>query len=377
MTARLRLTLGYACFLVGAGAVTMAILYLGMRYVPNYPLTAANPRDTRTAPSREEILDTLVTASGAALAVLAVIGLAGGWLLAGWVLRPLQHINRAAVRAANGSLDHRIRLTGRKDEFTDLADTFDTMLDRLQRSFDEQRRFAANASHELRTPLAITRTMLQVALADPDGPDDRLLTRLYETNQRGIEIIDALLQLSSLDSTPLTTAPVDLAAVAAQALEACGAEAAQRGIAVSADLRPVTVQASDVLLRRAIGNLLENAVRHNLSSGGSLTITTGPDSAEGGRALLTVTNTGPRLPADAVETYLEPFLRGRGRTADPDPTRRGHGLGLALTSRITAAHHGTLRLVAAPQGGLTVRLFLPGQAEERAAQVTEPSGPSP
>ncbi|GAA2725629.1 HAMP domain-containing sensor histidine kinase [Actinocorallia aurantiaca] len=366
MTARLRLTLGYGCFLVGSGAVTMAIIYLGMRYIPDYPLTAANPRATGTVSSRGEILEALVKASSAALAVLAVIGLGGGWLLAGWVLRPLQHINRAAVRAADGSLDHRIRLTGRKDEFTDLADTFDTMLDRLQRSFEEQRRFAANASHELRTPLAITRTMLQVALADPDGPDDRLLTRLYETNQRGIEIIDALLQLSSLDKASLATAPVDLAAVAAQALEAGGAEAAQRGIAVSADLRPVTVQANEALLRRAIGNLLENAVRHNLPTGGSLTITTGSDPSDEGRALLTVTNTGPHIPADAVETYLEPFLRGRGRTADPDPTRRGHGLGLALVSRITTAHHGALRLTPATRGGLTVQVSLPAGPRDRA-----------
>ncbi|GAA0964662.1 HAMP domain-containing sensor histidine kinase [Actinocorallia libanotica] len=371
MTARLRLTLGYACFLVGAGAVTMAIIYVGIRYVPNYPLTAANPRDTRTAPSREEILDTLLKASGAALVVLAVIGLVGGWLLAGWVLRPLQHINRAAVRAANGSLDHRVRLTGRKDEFTALADTFDTMLDRLQRSFEEQRRFAANASHELRTPLAITRTMLQVALTDPDGPDDRLLTRLYETNQRGIEIIDALLQLSSLDRTPLATAPVDLATAAAQALEATETEAVQRGVTISTDLRPVVVQANDALLRRAIGNLLENAVRHNLPTGGSLTLTTGPDPSDDERALLTVTNTGPHIPADAVKTYLEPFLRGRGRTADPDPTRRGHGLGLTLTSRITTAHHGALHLAPAPQGGLTVRLSLPlAPPDHQAAPAT-------
>ena len=163
----MKLTLSYALFLVIAGALMLGVIYLGMRYIPNYPLTSSNPHDRPYAPARFQILDALLRISRYALLSLAVVGLTGGWLIAGRVLRPLQEITKAAQRAATGALDHRIGLRGRRDEFTDLSDAFDHMLDRLQTSFEAQQRFTANASHELRTPLAITRTMLDVAVADP------------------------------------------------------------------------------------------------------------------------------------------------------------------------------------------------------------------
>ncbi|MCX5343404.1 HAMP domain-containing histidine kinase [Streptomyces atratus] len=359
LTARMKLTLTYALFVVVAGAFTLAVVYLAMRFVPNYPLTAANPRDNSGAPSRQEILQNLLEASGLTLLLLALVGVGGGWFIAGRVLRPLQDITRAARRAADGSLDHRIGLTGPRDEFTDLSDTFDTMLARLQRSFDAQQRFAANASHELRTPLAINRTMLDVATADPDGQEyPRLVARLRETNQRGIEVTDALLQLSALDHTPPTTQPLDLADTAEEALDLVREEARTRGITLSTDIHPAPATGDGVLLRQLTLNLLHNALRHNLPTGGSLTLTTGPDPVHPGRAVLTVTNTGPLLP-DTVDHLTEPFLRGSGRMAEKDPARRGHGLGLAIVAGIVRAHHGDLTLTPNPGGGLTARVSLP------------------
>jgi len=348
MTARLRLTLSYALFAVVTGAVTLAIIYLAMRWVPNYPLTAANPRDTSPVPSRQEILDTLLRVSGYALGALAVIGLAGGWFIAGRVLSPLKQLNEAARIAAEGSLGHRIGMTGRRDEFTDLADTFDVMLDRLQRSFERQQRFAANASHELRTPLSITRTMLDVAVADPQGQDyGRLTSRLQKTNQRSIEIVEALLQLSALGRTSLALEPTDLAEATAQALETVHKEAETLGITISADLTPCPVLASPPLLHQLASNLLENALRHNVP-GGAVTVTVGPTH-------LIVSNTGPLIPPDAVDVYLEPFARGKARTAGG-----GHGLGLTLVADIVEAHHGRLLLTPNPTGGLTAEVTLMG-----------------
>ncbi|MGW7415470.1 sensor histidine kinase [Streptomyces sp. NPDC054863] len=360
LSARLRLTLSYALFAVVAGTLALAVVYVAMYKIPNYPLTASNPRDNPYAPARSEILHQVVRYSGLALLAVTVIGLAGGWLIAGRVLRPLQEITRAADRAAAGSLDHRIGLGGRPDEFTDLSDTFDHMLGRIQESFEEQRRFAANASHELRTPLSVSRTMLDVAIADPSGQDyGRLVSRLYETNQRGIEIVESLLQLSAVRRTELPLEPVDFAETAAEALGLIREEAAERGITVSAEILPAPVTGHPVLLRQVALNLLQNGLRHNLpTGGGTVTLATGTGSS--GRSTLTVTNTGEQLGPEAVATYAEPFLRGRGRLAGTTGgSPRGHGLGLAIVSGIVDAHGGTLDLHPAPGGGLTASVTLP------------------
>ncbi|WP_405718317.1 sensor histidine kinase [Streptomyces sp. NBC_00046] len=359
LTARMKLTLTYALFVVVAGALSLIVVYLAMRFVPYYPLADVNPQAAAIA-TRPDILRALAKASAVALLLLALVGLGAGWLIAGRVLRPLQDITRAARRAADGSLDHRIGLTGPRDEFTELSDTFDDMLARLQRSFDAQQRFAANASHELRIPLAVSRTMLDVAVADPDGQNYRqLVSRLRETNQRGIDITDALLQLSALDHTPPTMEYLDLADTARGAVDAVREEAGARNITLSVDIRPAPATGNGVLLCQLTLNLLHNAVRHNLPTGGSLSLTTGPDPARPGRALLTVTNTGPP-PADSVDRLTEPFLRGSGRLAEQDSTRRGHGLGLAIVASIVRAHHAELALTPNPGGGLTVRASLPG-----------------
>ncbi|WP_210495229.1 HAMP domain-containing sensor histidine kinase [Patulibacter sp. SYSU D01012] len=357
MSARLRLTLSYAGFLVFAGAVVLLGVYVVLRYVPNYPLTAANPRDDPAVASRQEILQAVVGASAVILAGLAVIGLAGGWVLAGWILRPLRDINAAARIAAAGRLDHRIRLAGRHDEFGELADSFDHMLERLHDAFAVQERFAANASHELRTPLTVTATLLDVARADPDGQDvPTLLERLRVTNARAIGLTEALLRLADANAVTAVSAPVDLAAIAGDVVTDHAREARERGIEIRPALEAAPTTGDELLLGQAIANLLQNALRHGRAPG-TVRVTTEqrPDAV-----LLRVENDGPQLAADLAARLVEPFLRGEGRVArDGEP--RGHGLGLTLVDRIVAVHAGTLTVTPrpAPAGGLTVEIRLP------------------
>ncbi|GAA1607161.1 VanSc-type vancomycin resistance histidine kinase VanS [Kribbella sancticallisti] len=363
LTVRLRLTLSYAALLVIAGAVIAVVIYAVMRFVPNYPLTAANPRDEGPVATRGEILGTIVELSAYALALLAVVGMAAGWIIAGRMLRPLQEITAAARLAASGSLDHRIGLGGVKDEFTDLSDTFDDMLERLQRSFDQYRRFAANASHELRTPHAVMKTMLEVAIADPDHQDVReLARRLHETNQRGIDIVEALLSLAALNNRTVELTPVDLAAVVRWAAKDVQPEADETGVTVSAALADSVVQGNEVLLRQLATNLLQNAIRHG---SGSVTVALTP------RGVLTVSNPGPILDPAKLSTFTEPFTRS-ARLANRQPGRAaGHGLGLALVSAIVEAHHGTLDLTANPAGGLIVTVTLPPESDGEVTSARE------
>lgn len=331
MSARLRLTLSYAAFLVAAGLMVAVGVWIVFRVVPNYPLTAANPRDQSAVPTRAEILDLIVKGSAIVLAVLAVIGLAGGWVLAGWILRPLDDIAQAARLAAAGKLDHRIRLSGRSDEFKALADDFDHMLERLDDAFTSQERFAANASHELRTPLTVTATLLDVARAEEDS---ELLRRLQETNARAIALTEALLRLADANAVSAAFEPVDLAQIVAAAIEDVDAEA---------DLAPTPVTGDPELLSQLADNLVRNAVQHG----------TGDIRVSAADATLRIENAGPVYTREAAARLVEPFLRGAARTAGG-----GHGLGLALVARITEVHGGTLTVLPRDGGGLVVTVGL-------------------
>jgi two-component system sensor histidine kinase VanS len=362
MSARLRLTLSYAGFLVVAGAATLFGVYVVLRYVPNYPLTAANPRhDPSAVASRWEILQAVVGASAAILGGLAVVGLGGGWLLAGWILRPLREINDAARIAATGRLDHRIRLVGRADEFGELADSFDHMLERLHDAFLTQERFAANASHELRTPLAVTATMLDVARTDPDTRyDPQLLERLQITNSRAIGLTEALLRLADANAVTAVSAPVDLATVARAVLDEQGDEAERRQVALETELDAAPTVGDTTLLTQLVSNLVQNAIRHNRPAGEAW-ITTRADAAAS-RVVLRVQNTGAAYTAETAAQLVEPFLRGAGRTTGPDG-ERSYGLGLALVARIAAVHDATLTIVPRAGGGLVVTVALPAPAQ--------------
>ncbi|MBE1878543.1 HAMP domain-containing histidine kinase [Myceligenerans sp. TRM 65318] len=382
MSVRLKLTLSYAGFLVVAAAALFAGLLAVLRFVPDENLYVY---DGGFAPNRSDLLDVAIPASGAALVFLAVVGLVGGWALSGRMLAPLDSIGRAAALAADGSLTHRVALEGPDDELRRLADAFDVMLGRLQHAFDEQRRFTANASHELRTPHTVTRSLLEVALADREGRDvDRLLTRLYETNERSIELVESLLQLARLDHDELPTESTDLSdvvreAVTMQEIGTTGEalptatteappDAAHRGTQdagqepeLAAVLEPAPVQGNHILLVQLVVNLLGNAARHNLPAGGRIEVRTGLDAEA--RPTLVVENTGAVLDPALVATLTEPFVRGsartRGRSRPP-----GSGLGLAIVGSIARAHAADLTLHPRPGGGLVVTVTF-GQTSTR------------
>jgi two-component system sensor histidine kinase VanS len=292
-------------------------------------------------------------AAAVVLAFLLVFGLVGGWILAGRMLAPLTRITEATGAAANGSLSHRIRLPGRRDEFRDLADAFDTMLAQLEAHVDEQRRFAANASHELRTPLAITQTLLDVARADPDRDTGRLVDRLHAVNARAIDLTEALLLLSSADRRAFGREHVDLSLIAEEATETLLPLAEKHGVDIvtSGDITPTT--GSHALLLQMTTNLVHNAIVHNLAEQGSVRVST---SARPGTVVLAVENTGEELAPGLISTLAEPFRRGTERIRTD---HAGVGLGLAIVKSITEAHDGTLTLTPRPAGGLRVAVRLP------------------
>ncbi|MFI2363754.1 sensor histidine kinase [Promicromonospora sp. NPDC019610] len=357
LSVRLRLTLSYAGFLVLAGTALFAALLLVLRYVPDENLTVQDGGGF--APSRSDLLDVAVPLSAAAVGFLALVGLVGGWILAGRMLRPLDRISEAAALAADGALDHRIALEGPDDELRRLADTFDMMLARLERSFEEQRRFTANASHELRTPNTVVKALLEVAQADPAGRDvDRLLSRLHETNERSIVMVESLLQLARLDHDSLRAEPVDLADVVREAVrESPDLDLpAPPELILTLDAAPV--HGNRVLLGQLAANLLGNAVRHNLPAGGQVRVGTRLDGRR--RPTLVVENTGAPLDPAVVATLAEPFVRADARTRRPDRLA-GSGLGLSIVASIARAHGAELALAPRPGGGLTATVtFLPG-----------------
>jgi two-component system sensor histidine kinase VanS len=303
--------------------------------------------------NRAFLLRAYAPAAAVALAFLLVFGLLGGWILAGRMLAPLTRITDATRLASRGSLSHRIRLPGRRDEFRELADAFDTMLERIEAHVGEQRRFAANASHELRTPLTITRTLLDVARNDPDRDTGELVERLQAMNTRAIDLTEALLLLSRADQRSFTREQIDLSLIAEEATETLLPLAERRGLAieVSGDMAPTV--GSHALLLQMTTNLVHNAIVHNLREQGAVRVTT---SVRPGAVVLTVENTGEPLAPESVSTLVEPFQRGAERVRSD---HAGVGLGLAIVKSIIQAHDGTLTLTPRPAGGLLVTVELP------------------
>jgi len=345
LSVRLKLTLSYAGFLMLAGASLIAAVWVSLLdRVPSVIFVTHG----RIALARD-----FVPGAAIALAFLLVFGLVGGWLLAGRMLAPLTRITDATRMAANGSLSHRIRLPGRRDEFRELADAFDAMLARLEAHVAEQQRFAANASHELRTPLAITQTMLDVARNDPNCDTGELVDRLRPVNTRAIDLTEALLLLSRAGQRSFTREHVDLSLIAEEAAETLLPLAEKRGLTIetSGDLTPAT--GSHALLLQMATNLVHNAIVHNLPGQGTVWVSTSvrPESV-----MLTVENTGEKLSSQLVPTLTEPFRRGTERIRTD---HAGVGLGLAIVKSITQAHDGTLTITPRPGGGLHVTVCLP------------------
>lgn len=290
-------------------------------------------------------------------AIILVIATTGGYLLATQALRPIARLTQTARALSTDNLDQRINLAGPDDELRELADTFDEMLARLDSAFDSQRLFVANASHELRTPLSVIRTELEVTLSDPDADPVELrrmggvVATATERAQRLVASLLTLARLQAVGGGALEVdEPVDLAAIVPGAISAVQAEAEEKGIRVETEIESAVTSGDPRLIERLVGNLVENAIRHNVPDGW-LRITTGQSNE---RVWLHVANGGAVVTGD-VNALFEPFRRGgRVRTAT-----RGAGLGLAIVRMIVDAHHGKLQAAAPPFGGLSVRVELP------------------
>ena len=297
----------------------------------------------------------LLTYSGLALAVMAAASAGLGWLVAGRVLRPLRTITAAARDISATSLHRRLALDGPDDELKELGDTFDGLLTRLEASFAAQRQFVANASHELRTPLAWQRTLVQVALADPEADFDSLRAahqRVLTSGAHQERILEALLTLSRGQAGLDKREPFDLATLAGHVLQARQSDAQDRQLAIHSALAPARTTGDPRLAERLIANLADNALRHNVP-GGYIEIVTGTKNS---RAVLSVINTGPVVPAEAVDRLLQPFQRlGTDRTGYGE----GLGLGLSIVQAITQAHGATLTIRPQPSGGLHAEVSFP------------------
>ncbi|WP_369361172.1 sensor histidine kinase [Streptomyces sp. cg2] len=381
-TIRIRLTLLYGGMFLMAGVVLLAIIYFLAAETlkegtPDFRVFGTNLRVSNVncpvlptsgtvgeinaaisscvQDQRSLALSQFLNRSLLALLGLTIVAFAFGYAMAGRVLSPLGRITRTAQRVAGSDLHRRIELGGPDDELKELADTFDEMLDRLDRAFESQRRFVSNASHELRTPLAINRTLLEVQLSDPQAsPEVQQLGRtLLATNERSEQLVEGLLLLARSENKIVDRRPVDLSEVASQAVDQTREEAQGKGVQLRGVRQQVFVQGNGVLLERIALNLVQNAVRYNIPEGGWVEVSTEPQP---GCAVLVVSNTGPVVPAYEVENLFEPFRRLRTERTGSD---KGVGLGLSIVRSVVRAHDGTITAEPREGGGLDMRVVLP------------------
>ena len=375
-TLRIRLTMFYGGMFLLAGLVMVLVMYVFVSQAfhmvghPHLNLGAgvqvqtADGQDltsgqynaimaSEEAATSSTALHTLLLKSISALIALLILAVAFGYAMAGRVLQPIGRITRTARQVASSDMHRRIELDGPDDELKELADTFDEMLERLDRSFESQRTFVSNASHELRTPLAINRTLLEVQLSDPESSPDlqQLGKTLLATNERSEQLVEGLLLLARSDNELVDRRPVDLAEVARQALEQTRAEAADRGVRLESRLEPSVVSGNGVLLERIALNLIQNAVRYNLAEGGWVKVSV--RTVDGAGELL-VSNTGQLVPGYELEHIFEPFRRGSGK--ERTRSDKGVGLGLSIVRSVVRAHGGTIEAVGRPDGGLDMRV---------------------
>ncbi|MEO7223481.1 MAG: ATP-binding protein [Devosia sp.] len=319
--------------------------------------------------ARVDTLQTMLIASSVIVGILTIVAGVIGWMVAGQALQPLREITATARRVADRSLHERIALTGPRDEIKDLADTLDAMLERLDRSFDSQRRFIANASHELRTPLTIARTLIEVALLD-GGTNEKvkqLGTTLLAVNQRHEKLTDGLLTLASSEQRAADFHPIDLAGIADHVVTELRPIAEKAGVALETDLGAGIVLGDAFLLERLIQNLVENGIQYNVPENGCVRVRT---DSEAESIELVVENTGPLVPAHEVPGLFEPFRRlaGTERLAGSAraPIVRGAGLGLSIVRSVARTHGGDVDASPRAGGGLIVRVRIPTAPEEAA-----------
>jgi signal transduction histidine kinase len=367
-TVRLRLTLLYGCLFLVSGAGLLAITYVLVDNRLSSPLRTSGgspplggtsgivtaPAPTRNAFRAQQAADLhqFLVQSSIALAIMAVVSVGLGWLMAGRTLRPLRAMTTTTRRISEHNLHERLALDGPDDELKDLGDTIDGLLARLEAAFDSQRRFVANASHELRTPLMLTQTLLQVALADPEITLDSLRAACEEVIDVGKEqaqLIEALLTLARSQRGLDHRETLDLADITDQVLRPHQSGTTTRRLRIDSSLTNTPISGDRRLVEILVSNLLENAIRHNVPDG-HIHVAVGSDRT---KAALTVSNTGVPVPADQIERLLQPFQHLDGQRSGDHP---GLGLGLSIVAAIADVHDATLSVKPRPDGGLTVQV---------------------
>jgi len=370
---RLRLTLLYGVLFLISGAVLLAIsdLYVMQATTSGFShvgtafssggLTSqqadalAQRSQAQLAELSNTEIEALLLGSSIALGLMVVVSMMLGWILAGRILEPLRIVTATARRISVTSLDERLSLQGPDDEIKELGDTFDALLSRLETSFQSQRRFIANASHELRTPLSRQRVLAQVAIADPTATVESLRAAHERVLVSGVEqeqLIEGLLTLALSQGGLIRHQQCDLAEVGEGVLAARDGEITRRGLQVAVRMSSARTSGDPIMIERLIANLVDSAMRHNVVGG---TVNVGALTRDG-RGVFSIANSGPAVPADAVDQLFEPFRRfGADRTSRRD----GVGLGLSIVRAIADAHGATIRIQALPEGGLDVEVEFP------------------
>ena len=376
-TIRLRLTLLYGALFLATGVLLLTVTYLLVAHTPSWAEVTPPRAPELTLPSgagpalqvpspavasqeqlarqRADDLRQLFVASGIALALMTFVSVGLGWLMAGRVLHPLRTMAVTAKSISANDLHQRLHQHGPADEIKELADTFDTLLDHLQAAFEAQRRFVANASHELRTPLTFERSLLEVALADPEATAANLRNacqRVLTSNQQQGKLIEALLTLARSQRGLDRRTQLDLAVLTDALLDRAQASTAT-GLRIEADLDPALITGDPPLVERLIANLVDNALRHNVTNG-SVTVWTG---IHAGRPTLRVRNTGPVILPTQVDTLFQPFQRLQATRADGQD---GFGIGLSIVAAIATAHEAEVHAQPLPHGGFDVHISFPG-----------------
>ncbi|WP_051723914.1 sensor histidine kinase [Micromonospora chokoriensis] len=370
---RVRLTLVISAVLLLGGSTvlggTLIVVNNGMEYslaVAYGKWRVYRPDD----PTPQVILDTmqsnLLLKCGLTVVVVWLVGTAVGWFVSGQLLRPLNMITATAHRIAGRTLHQRIALNSAPGEVKSLADSFDSMLDRLDEAFAGQDRFIANAAHELKTPIAVNRVLVEVAMGRPDYPVElrQLGENLLAVNHRHERLIESLLTLARAEHTITNTGHLDLAELATRAAQAVEPRAAEKQVRIATRLGSATVLGDPLLLQQLIYNLVDNAVRYN-QLGGTVWVST---SADAERAEVMVSNTGPVILSHEVPTLFEPFRRLTDRVG----TAEGSGLGLSIVRAVVRAHGGDADAAPHPGGGLSVRVTLPRKRAATDGQVRLP-----
>jgi signal transduction histidine kinase len=356
-TVRTRLALLYGGLFLVSGTALLAIANLPLRGSSSVSaqVGGSSPGSAIAVAQHGADLHLLAIASAVALVVMAVLSVGFGWLMAGRLLRPLRTITATARDISATNLHERLTLEGPDDEFKELGETLNDLFGRLEASFESQRHFVANASHELRTPITAERTLLQVAISDPEATVDALRAtcdKLLTLGKQEERLIEALLTLASSERGVEDREAFDLAEVAGNVLMSRRREAERRDVGVETALAAAPVTGDPNLVEGLIANLVDNALRYNVDHG---RVDVATDTRVG-RAVLSVVNTGPMVPPDDIERLFEPFRRlGADRTSRED----GHGLGLSIVQAVAGAHGATVTVEPQSEGGLKVEVVFP------------------